>query len=105
MEGLYKILKQVGHPFKLKLSKSIKVYPVFYAEKLHKDPDNLLPGQANSALPLLELDNSKLEYKVQQVLAAKLIYRKLHYRIQWKGWDPDPEWHPVSVLKNSLLAL
>ena len=61
--------------------KSIKVYPVFYAEKLCKDPGDLLPGQANPVLPLLKLDNSKLEYEVQQVLAVKLVYRKLYYRI------------------------
>ena len=62
--------------------KSIKVHPVFYAEKLYKNPGDLLPGQANCTLLLLKLDNGELEYKVQQVLAIKLVYRKLHYRIQ-----------------------
>jgi len=44
MEGLYKILEQISYLFKLKLLESIKVYLVFYAEKLCKDLRNLLPG-------------------------------------------------------------
>jgi hypothetical protein len=44
MDGPYKILEQIGHSFKLKLPESIKVYPVFYAKKLCKDPRNLLPS-------------------------------------------------------------
>jgi hypothetical protein len=44
IDGLYKILEQIGHFFKLKLPESIKVHPVFYAKKLCKDPKNLLPG-------------------------------------------------------------
>ena len=44
MDGLYKILKQIGHSFKLKLPELIKVYLVFYIKKLYKDPKNLLLG-------------------------------------------------------------
>ena len=44
MEGLYEILEQIGHSFKLKLLESIKVHLVFHAEKLRKDPGDLLPG-------------------------------------------------------------
>ena len=44
MEGLYEILEQIGHLFKLKLLESIKVHLVFYAEKLRKDLGNLLLG-------------------------------------------------------------
>jgi len=42
MYGLYEILEQIGHSFKLKLLESIKVHPVFYAKKLCKDLRNLL---------------------------------------------------------------
>jgi hypothetical protein len=44
MDGLYEILEQIGHSFKLKLPESIKVHLVFHAKKLRKDPRNPLPG-------------------------------------------------------------
>ena len=44
MDGPYKILEQISHSFKLKLPKSIKVHPVFYAKKLRKDLKNPLPS-------------------------------------------------------------
>jgi len=105
MEGPYEILEQVGHSFKLRLPESMKVNPVLHAEKLRRDPGNPLPGQANPEPPPLELENGETEYEVQDVLAVKLVRGKLRYRIQWKGWDPDPEWYPASALSNSPLAL
>jgi hypothetical protein len=44
MDSPYEILKQIGHSFRLKLLKSIKVHLVFYAKKLQKDLGNPLPG-------------------------------------------------------------
>jgi hypothetical protein len=82
MDGLYEVLEQIGHSFKLKLLKSIKVHPVFYAKKLHKDPRNPLPRQTNPEPPLLEIEDGEIEYKVQEVLAIKLIQGKLKYRVK-----------------------
>ena len=45
------------------------------------------------------------EYEVQEVLAVKLLRGKLRYRVNWKGWDPDPDWYPASSLSNSPIAL
>jgi hypothetical protein len=105
MEGPFEILEQVGHSFRLKLPDSMKIYPVLHADKLRKDPGNPLPGQSNPQPLPLELEEGEQEYEVQSVLAVKLLGRKLRYRIQWKGWDPDPEWYPASSLSNSPLAL
>jgi hypothetical protein len=79
---LYKVLEQIGHSFKLKLPKSIKVYPVFYAKKLRKDPKNPLLRQTNPEPPPLEVEDGEIEYKVQEVLAIKLIRGKLKYRVK-----------------------
>lgn len=105
MEGPYEILEQVGHSFRLKLPDSMKIHPVFHAEKLRRDPNDPLPGQANPEPPPLELEDGETEYEVQEVLAVKLVRGKLRYRIQWKGWDPDPEWYPASSLSNSPIVL
>ncbi len=80
--------------FRLKLPKSWKVHPVFYAEKLRKDPGNPLIGQANTEPPpivLRDSDNEQAEYEVQSIMAVKLARGKLRYRVSWKGWDEDPE--------------
>jgi hypothetical protein len=53
----------------------------------------------------LEVEDGETEYEVQEVLAVKLIRGKLKYRVQWKGWDPDPDWYPASSLSNSPIIL
>jgi hypothetical protein len=105
MDGLYEVLEQIGHSFKLKLLESIKVYPVFYVEKLRKDFRNPLLGQTNPEPPLLEIEDDEIEYEVQEVLAVKLIRGKLKYRVKWKGWDLDLDWYPASSLSNSPIIL
>lgn len=107
MEGPYEILEQIGHSYKLKLPESMRIHRVFYAEKLklRKDPGNPLPSQGNSEPEPLTHDDGELEYEVQEVLAVKLVRGKLKYRVQWKGWDQDPEWYPASSLSNSPLVL
>jgi hypothetical protein len=42
MEGLYEILEQVDHSFKLRLPDSMKIHSVFHIEKLQKDLSNPL---------------------------------------------------------------
>jgi hypothetical protein len=61
------------------------VHPVFYAKKLRKDPRNPLSRQTNPEPLLLEVEDGEIEYKVQEVLAVKLIQEKLKYRVKWKG--------------------
>jgi hypothetical protein len=43
MASPFEVLKQIGHSYKLKLPDLIKVYSVFYTEKLHKYSNNPLP--------------------------------------------------------------
>jgi len=105
MEGPFEILEERGHSFLLKLPETMKVHPVFHAEKLRKDPQSPLPGQANPEPPPVVLEDGEQEYDVDRVLAVKLVRGKLKYRIQWVGWDEDPEWYPASTLSNSPLAL
>ena len=63
MAGPFEIIEQVGHSFKLKLPESIKVHPVFHAEKLRKAPENPLLGQSNPDPLLLQVDDGE-EYEV-----------------------------------------
>jgi len=53
MAGPYKIPKKVGHSFKVKLPKLIKIYPIFSLDQLQKAMDNPLPRQYNNPLLLI----------------------------------------------------
>ena len=82
MAGPFKIIEQIGHSFKLQLPNSMKVHPMFYAEKLRRAPEDPLPGQRNLEPPPLQV-NDHDKYEVEQILAVKLAQgRKLKYRIK-----------------------
>jgi hypothetical protein len=90
MAGPFKVLEKISHTYKLKLLESIKVYPVFYTEKLCKHPNNPLPSQPLDNILLVSINN-QVKYKVEQILAIKLVCNKLKYKVKWKGWDNNPD--------------
>jgi hypothetical protein len=47
MAGPWKVLAKEGHSYRVELPASMKINPVFLAESLCRDPNDLLPGQAN----------------------------------------------------------
>jgi hypothetical protein len=51
MAGPYEVLEKVGHAFRVKLPESVKVHPVFSADKLCKAASDPLPGQKNDLPP------------------------------------------------------
>jgi hypothetical protein len=59
----------------------MKVHPVFHAEKLRKDLDNPLLGQANPNPLPLNLEDGEEEYEVQGVLAMKRVRGNLRYQV------------------------
>ena len=102
--GPYKVIGLVGHSFKLDLPPSIKVHPVFHADKLRRYTRDPLPGQDPPRPDAIEVEGS-LEYEVDSILASRVRYSKLEYQVSWKGWDRDPEWYPAANLKNSAKLL
>jgi hypothetical protein len=44
LAGPFKIIEIIGHSYRLKLLISYKVWPVFHADRLRKDPENPLLG-------------------------------------------------------------
>jgi hypothetical protein len=91
------ILEKIGYSFKLDLPSSIKVHPVFYANKLWKHPNNPLRGQlAPEPEPLNVYGDD--EYEVEEILSARLVYGLLCYRVKWQGLDEDPaEYSPEDL--------
>jgi hypothetical protein len=98
------ILEKIGHSFKLDLSPSIKVHPVFHVNKLWKHPDNPLQGQLAPEPKPLNIYSDD-EYEVEEILSARLVYRLLCYKVKWQGLDDDPVEYSPKDLRHAPLAL
>jgi hypothetical protein len=81
MAGPFEITRKIGNSYKVKLPNTIKIYNVFSPDRLQKAAKDLLPGQVNKPPPLIVI-TIKEEYKVQEVLASKLVRGKLLYRVK-----------------------
>jgi hypothetical protein len=81
MAGPYKVLAKKGHFYGVELPASMKIHPVFPAESLCRDPNDLLPGQANAPPPPVNMTADD-KYEVQEIIAVKLTKGKLTYRVK-----------------------
>ena len=90
MAGLFEITQQISNLYKVKLLESIKIHNIFSPDRLRKAATNPLPGQINELPPPIKITTDQ-EFEIQEVLASKLVRNKLLYRVQWTGYDEDPE--------------
>jgi hypothetical protein len=98
--GPFEIIKKIGNAYKLRLPPSMKIHPVFSPDKLRKAPNDPLPGQRIAHPSPVEI-NGELEWEIDRILASRLYYGKLRYRVKWKGFDEDPKWYPARNFKGS----
>jgi hypothetical protein len=46
--------------------------------------------------------NEEDEWEVDRIVAVRLRYKKLQYRVKWLGQtDEDDEWYPATNFKNA----
>ena len=94
--GPVKVLDKIGESWKLELPSNWKIYPVFHSHSLRRFVADPLPGQVQEPPAAIQLLPEQDEWEIEEVLGAKLLNRKLHYQIKWKGADEDLEWYPCS---------
>ena len=104
--GHYEILESLGNDsFRLRVPENWQGRDVYHADRLRKYPNNPLPGQA-AENPEGELLGESLEYEVEKVLTSQSHYKKLQYRVAWKGWDlEDDKWYYADDFKNAATLL
>ena len=78
MAGPWLVLAKEGHSYKVQLLAFIKIYLMFLAKSLCYNQNNLLPSQTNAPLLLIKVTADDT-YKVQEIIAIKLIKGKLLY--------------------------
>jgi hypothetical protein len=93
-------LEKVGNSYRIDFLSSIKVYPVIPPDRLRKAARDPLPGQTIDPPDPIQIEGEN-EWEVEKVLAVRQRRGKLQYRIQWLGFDEDPDWYPASNIKNA----
>ena len=97
----YRIKAMRGYSYELEVPEGWRGATVYHADRLRKCADNPLPEQGNEN-PAGELVNGdQEEWEVLKVVTSKVTRGKLEYQVEWKGWDPDPEFWPASNFVNS----
>lgn len=96
----FRIKAMKGYSYELEVPSSWRMTTIFHADRLRLCPDNPLPGQ-DYARPEAEDISGEDEWEVDRVLSSRIYRGKLQYQVQWRGWDPDPEWYPASNFRNA----
>jgi hypothetical protein len=93
MAGPYKVLEKKGHSYLIDFPPHIKVHPVIPPERIRKAAADPLPGQFVDPDPPTAAVDGVDEWEVDEIVASRLHYGKLQYRICWKGHDLDNQWY------------
>jgi transposase InsO family protein len=99
--GPFEIVSKIGSSsFKLRLPDTMKIHDVFHASLLESFVPSGLPKRTLPPPPPVVIDD-ETEYEVEEILDSKLIRKKLHYLVRWKGFDPSSDsWESYANVKN-----
>jgi len=94
--GKFRIMQKVSsHPYKLDLSTSMKIHPVFHISLLEPASTDPLPGQIQPPLPLVIIEHEP-EWEVEEILYSQIVGKTLQYVARWVGYD-QPTWEPANL--------
>lgn len=102
--GPFSVEKAIsGHAYKLRLPPTMKVHPVFHVSLLEPTATDPFDTQQQPE-PLPVIVNDHQEWLVEEILDAKLYYRRPRFLVKWTN-SLDPTWEIPDNVKNSPLKV
>jgi hypothetical protein len=100
--GPLSVVKQINNiAFRLELSPSMKIHPIFHVSLLEPYKELSILGRFQVPPPLIEIEGQE-KFEVSEILDLRIIQRKLDSLVQWQGYDvSERTWEPVSNLRNA----
>lgn len=99
--GPYKVLSNpYDNAYEIDFPPSMKIRRIRNASQLLRARDDPVPGQRISP-PEPVIINGEQEWTVQKVISSRLYFKKLQYKVDWLGHDPDPTWYYASNFRNA----
>ena len=97
--GPYEILEAIGtHAYRLKFPRTIKRHPVVHVSEIEPAAQDPLAGQIIPPPPPVIVEGNE-EWEVEEVVDSRFRYRKLQYKVKWKG-DDKTTWQPTDDLEH-----
>ncbi|TLS20709.1 uncharacterized protein PpBr36_10956 [Pyricularia pennisetigena] len=91
----YIIKEKRGHFYHLELPNFWKGSRVFYTDRFRPESE---------VIDALKNTNEK-EWEIERVISSRVLRGVFQYQIQWRGWDPDPEFYDAEGFKNAVVQL
>jgi hypothetical protein len=103
--GPYQISKVISpYAFKLDLPPEVRIHPVLNTSVLMPASETEpLSGQTSEPPPPIQI-NSEEEYAIEQILNARIYYRRLQFLVKWRGWDnpDDNTWESEDTVADTI---
>ncbi len=97
MLEFFKILIEIEHAYRLKLSSTMKIHSKFASNLLQLDSKNSLNEQWNESSDFIVIDDED-EWKMKNILNFRHYERDkwLQYRVNWKEYNVNLHWYNVN---------
>ena len=81
------------------------IHPVFHVSLLEPHVANTFPGRVVEVPLPIQIDGFP-EFEVNSILDSRFRRRKLHYLVEWVGYDESERtWEPAANITNAAKAI